>query len=708
MSVVGFDFGNLFSYVAVARAGGIDVLLNDYSLHATPTYVGFGQRHRSLGVVARQGLSTNHKNTIINFKHLLGRKFDDPITQKYAQNIPAKITKGPNGEVLFDISYMGQQQLVSPEQVTAAFLTKLKEITEANIGTVHDVVISVPPFFTDHQREALIAAGQIAGLNVLKIVNENTAVALAYGIYKKGQLPAKEEKPKTVVFVDVGHSCVSASLVDFNERELRIRASTHDAEVGGMHFDNVIRDHFRQDFIERFKLDPKTNPRAWLRLLDEAEKLKKQMSANSTTIPFGVECFMNDIDVNGKMSRAEFEQLAEPLFQRVRNLLSSLLQQAGIQNVQDISDVEVIGGSSRIPFIKQIIAHIFNREPRTTLNADDVVARGAAMQCAILSPSVKVLEFNILNNQNYGVNVEYINSENKQITQTVIKKNDEFPGFKLLPLHKSSDFSISAAYENQAEIPHTEQSLGTWTIGGVTKPADADYRVVKVRLGVDNNGIFDIQKAMYEEKIEEIVEEPIEEAKPEEPKKETKEGEEPAPATEEPKVEEPTEKPKTRQVKKAKKVVHELPIQKTGGIIINVQQAIDFENQMRKNDLNEKLKNDAKNAVEEYVYGMRNLLSGRLSEFVTEEEVEKFNSVLTATEDWLYDEGEDTELAIYEKRLADMREVIEPPISKRQREKLDQEEVERNLREAEKQFQAEQQEANGDAPPQNQESMETS
>lgn len=342
------------------------------------------------------------------------------------------------------------------------------------------------------------------------------------------------------------------------------------------------------------------------------------MSANSTAIPFGIECFMNDVDVSGRMARADFEQLAEPLFQRIRNLLSGLLQQAGIQNVADISEVEIIGGSSRIPFVKQIIAHVFNREPKTTLNADDVVARGAAMQCAILSPSVRVTEVAVYNNQNYGINVDYVNSEGKPTTQTVFKKNDEFPGFKLLPLHKTADFNIAAAYEIPEEIPHTDHKLGTWQISGVTKPADADYRIVKVRLGVDLNGVFEIQKAMYEEKIEEIVEEPIEESKVEEPKKDAKDGEELPEASQEETPAEP-EKPKTRQVKKTRKVIHELPIQKIEGRVIDVAAALEFETQMRQADLNEKLKADAKNAVEEYVYGMRDKLCEQFAEFVTEE-----------------------------------------------------------------------------------------
>ncbi|CAD5211635.1 unnamed protein product [Bursaphelenchus xylophilus] len=675
MSVVGFDFGNQNAFIAVARAGGIDVLINDYSLHATPACVSFGNKNRQMGVAARQGVSTNFKNTVMNFKHLLGRKFDDPVVQKYAEFIPAPLARGPNGDVVFDVNYLGERLQVTPQQITAAHLTKLKQITESQIGgTVSDVVISVPPAWSNDQRLALLEAGQIAGLNVLKVVNENTAVGIAYGIYKKGLLPGPEEKPRLVAFVDVGHSTVSASLMEFNERQVRVRASTYDDHVGGLHFDNVIREHFRNEFIQKYKIDAKTNPRAWQRLLDEAEKVKKQMSANSTAIPLNIECFMNDVDVSAKLSRAEFEQLADPLFQRIRNLLSALLQDSGIQNLQDIAEVELIGGSSRIPFVKQIVAHAFNREPKTTLNADDVVARGAAMQCAILSPTVKVTDFHVIDSVNYNITIDYLNKENQQVTQQIFKRNDDFPSFKSLPLHKVEPFTIAAQYENPQEIPYSEPKIGTWLVNGVTKPADADYRVVKVKLGVSLNGIFTVQKAMYEEKIEEEVEEPMDAQPPQETKEEEKK--------------EQPEEPKPKQ-KRIRKVVHELPVEKIAGRNVDLTQYIEFEKRMQQNDLNEKLKADAKNAVEEYVYSMRDKLCEQLAEFVTEEESERFRGLLTETEDWLYGDGEEAERDLYEKKLAEIREVIEPPISKRQREKQDQEEIERNLREAEKEFQAE-------------------
>ncbi|KAI6220156.1 hypothetical protein M3Y95_01055100 [Aphelenchoides besseyi] len=706
MSVVGFDLGNQNAYIAVARAGGIDVLINDYSLHATPTCVSFGPRSRLMGVAARSGVSTNIKNTVLYFKHLIGRKFDDPIAQRFLQHVPCKSLKGPNGEILFEINYLNEVHRLSVEQITAAFLVKLKLITEAQLGSrVTDVVISVPLFFTDVQRQALLAAGQVAGLNVLNIVNEDVAVGIAYGIYKKGSLPKVGEPPKLVAFVDAGHSAITASLMEFHERQVRVREAVYDMEVGGFHFDQVIRDVFHQEFQKKFGVDAKTNPRAWLRLLDESEKLKKQMSANTTQIPLAIECFMNDVDVNGRMGRAEFEEKSEPLFQRIRNLLSQLIQRSGV-DVKDIAEVEIIGGSSRIPFIKQIVAHFFNREPKTTLNADDVIARGAAMQCAILSPSTKVMEFNVLNTQNYSICVNYINSENKHVTQTVFKRSDDFPFARTLSLHKTEPFTISAFYENPNEIPQLQPQIGTWQVTNVTKPVDADFRVVRVRLSLDQNGVFKVCRALYDE-VQQGVEE--DEVSQEDEKMDTTETNKDANA--DPNVkqdQQPNEdgkeadedaevggKKKKTLPKKPKKIVVELPIQKLEGYNIQLDAFIQFEKHMQQVDMNERLTSDAKNAVEEYVYSMRDKLCEQLAEFVTEQESEQFRELLTKTEDWLYGDGEDASREEYEKKLAELREVIEPPISKRQREKADKEEIERNLA-AEQERQKNGQKAAGD------------
>ncbi|KAI1710338.1 hsp70 protein domain-containing protein [Ditylenchus destructor] len=521
MPVVGYDFGNLNGYIAVARQGGIDVLTNDYSLHATPSCVSFGRNIRTMGMGARQQVNTNFKNTVINFKHLLGRKFSDPITQLYKKFVPCEVVQLPDDGIGLKVEYLGETKIFTPEQVTAAFLVKLKQITENNLGQPdNECVVSVPYFFSDDQRRALLAAGKIAGINLLKIVNENTAIGIAYGFYKGAQLPAEKDAPKLVAFVDVGHSCVQASIMAFNDHKVEVIGAAHDLTVGGLFFDDLIREHFHKEFQTKFKIDAQKKPRAWLRLLDECEKLKKQMSANQTEIPLAIECFVDDKDVAGKMKRAFFEELAEPLFQKVRDMLQSLMDSSGVKK-EDIADVELIGGSSRVPFIRQIVANFFNKEPKTTMNLDDAVARGACMQCAIISPSFQVKEFHI--------------------------KDSQDP------------------------------------------------------------------------------------------------------------------------------VVEQVPP-------INVDEFIAQEKEMQARDLDHKMTADAKNALEEYCYGMRDKLTGDLAEFVTGEEVIQFQSLLEKMEQWLYEDGEDATRQEYEDKLNDLVGTIEAPIRKRQKEL---EEKQRKKREAE-------------------------
>uniref|UniRef100_A0A672MUA2 Heat shock 70 kDa protein 4-like n=1 Tax=Sinocyclocheilus grahami TaxID=75366 RepID=A0A672MUA2_SINGR len=392
MSVVGFDVGFLSCYVAVARAGGIETAANEYSDRSTPACVSFGPRNRSIGAAAKSQMVTNCKNTVQGFKRFHGRAFSDPFVQNLKSSLVYDLSQMPSGTTGIKVMYMEEEKVFSIEQITAMLLTKLKETAESALKKpVADCVISVPCFYTDAERRSVIDAAQIAGLNCLRLMNETTAVALAYGIYKQ-DLPTPEEKPRTVVFVDIGHSGYQVSVCAFNKGKLKILATAFDPEMGGKDFDERLVKHFCEEFAVKYKLDVKSKPRALVRLYQECEKLKKLMSANSSDLPLNIECFMNDIDVSGKLNRAQFEEMCADVLARVEPPLRSLLEQAHLKK-DDIHAVEIVGGSSRMPAIKERINKFFGKEPSTTLNADEAVARGCALQCAILSPAFKVREF---------------------------------------------------------------------------------------------------------------------------------------------------------------------------------------------------------------------------------------------------------------------------------------------------------------------------
>lgn len=390
--MAGIDLGNMNCYLAVARNKGIDILINDYSLHATPSCVTFGNSARLMGFGARQQMNVHFKNTVINFKHLLGHEFTDSVVQFLRTFIPCEVIQLSNNQIGFKVMHLGNQCIFTPIQIMACLFTHLRQLFLRSTNTeVTECVLNVPYFYTERQRLELLTAGKIAGLN-FRLINDHTALAFNYGIYKASDLPKLEEQPKLVAFVDCGHSGIQASLVTFNTGRAKILSAVHDLSVGGIYFDALLRDHFTAIFKDKYKIDSRQNPRSWLRLLDECEKLKKQMSANSQNIPFHIECFMDDVDVNGSMQRDQFEQLAEPLFKKLPILFQQLIQLAQVK-IEDIADVELIGGSCRMPRIKQITSDFFKKEPRTTMNLDDAVARGCALQCATFYPVYQMKEF---------------------------------------------------------------------------------------------------------------------------------------------------------------------------------------------------------------------------------------------------------------------------------------------------------------------------
>nr|XP_009912102.1 PREDICTED: heat shock 70 kDa protein 4L isoform X1 [Haliaeetus albicilla] len=406
----------------------------------------------------------------------------------------------PNGSVGVKVRYLDEERLFAVEQITGMLLAKLKETSESALKKpVADCVISVPSFFTDAERRSVMAAAQIAGLNCLKLMNETTAVALAYGIYKQ-DLPALEEKPRNVVFVDMGHSAYQVSICAFNKGKLKVLATTFDPFIGGRNFDEALVDYFSEEFRTKYKLNVKENPRALLRLYQECEKLKKLMSANASDLPLNIECFMNDLDVSSKMNRAQFEQLCAALLSRVEPPLRAAMDQAKLQR-EDIYSIEIVGGATRIPAVKEQISNFFCKEISTTLNADEAVARGCALQCAILSPAFKVREFSITDVVPYSVTLRWKSSYEEGTGECeVFSKNHAAPFSKVITFHKKEPFDLEAYYTHPHEVPYPDSRIGRFTIQNVGPQHDGDNSKVKVKVRVNIHGLFSVANASIIEK----------------------------------------------------------------------------------------------------------------------------------------------------------------------------------------------------------------
>jgi heat shock protein 110kDa len=486
--------------------------------------VAFTGNNRTLGVAAKNQQVTNMKNTICGFKHLLGRKFKDPVVQNELRMIPYNVEEMPNGSIGIRVNYMDEEQLFSPEQILAMLFTKLKVDATAELQTqIYDCVITVPSYFTNSERKALLDASGIAGLNCLRLMNETTATALSYGFYKQ-DLPAIEEKPRNVILVDFGHSAIQISAVAFNKGKLKVIATASDL-VGGRDFDMMIAEHFSKEFVSKYKIDPRTNKKAFLRLLTEVEKLKKQMSANSTKLPLGIECFMDDKDVASSISRAEMEEICQSLVSRVEEVMKRCLRESKL-NLEDIHSVEIVGGSSRIPVVKQLIEVIFGKTPSTTLNQDEAVARGGALQCAIMSPAVRVRDFGVTDTQPYSVKITFDNENGQRSDMEVFSKNHAAPFSRLLTMPRREPFTLTLYYADPSPsvdpwIGEFKQHslnqiisklyefyfLGDWRINDVKPAPSGDAQEVKVKVRINHNGILLISSAQMVEKKEVEVEE---------------------------------------------------------------------------------------------------------------------------------------------------------------------------------------------------------
>ncbi|NXT73508.1 HS74L protein, partial [Zapornia atra] len=690
MSVVGIDLGFLNCYIGVARSGGIETIANEYSDRCTPACISLGSKTRAIGNAAKSQIVTNVKNTLHGFKKLHGRAFEDPYIQAERAKLPYELQKMANGSVGVKVRYLDEERLFAIEQITGMLLAKLKETSESALKKpVADCVISVPSFFTDAERRSVMAAAQIAGLNCLKLMNETTAVALAYGIYKQ-DLPALEEKPRNVVFVDMGHSAYQVSICAFNKGKLKVLATTFDPFLGGRNFDEALVEYFSEEFRTKYKLNVKENPRALLRLYQECEKLKKLMSANASDLPLNIECFMNDLDVSSKMNRAQFEQLCAALLSRVEPPLRAAMDQAKLQR-EDIYSIEIVGGATRIPAVKEQIFNFFCKEISTTLNADEAVARGCALQCAILSPAFKVREFSITDVVPYSVTLRWKSSYEEGTGECeVFSKNHAAPFSKVITFHKKEPFDLEAYYTHPHEVPYPDSRIGRFTIQNVGPQHDGDNSKVKVKVRVNIHGLFSVANASIIEKqnIEgDQSDTPMDtesssknQGRDDELDKmqvDQDDGTQKSQAEQQNQADEETEnagnetkaacgdkqdhpvQPKA----KAKVKSIDLPIQASlyrqlGQDLINCY--IENEGKMMMQDKLEKERNDAKNAVEEYVYDFRDKLCGVFEKFITEEDSNKLTLMLEDTENWLYEEGEDQPKQVYMDKLQELRKFGQP------------------------------------------------
>lgn len=485
---------------------------------AISSLVGFSARSRHIGEAAKTQETSNLKNTVGNLKRLIGRSFSDPDIQLEQEFSVAQLCD-VNGQAGAEVSYLGKKEKFTAIQLVAMYLTKIRDITSKELRLpVTDVTISVPAWFTDIQRRALLDAGEIAGLKVLRLINDCTATALGYGITKP-DLPAPEEKPRRVMFVDIGYCDYTATVVEFRKGELNVKATACDRYFGGRNFDKALTDHFADEFKEKFKIDIRTNPKAWARTLVAAEKLKKILSAN-TLAPMSIESLMEDVDVRAVVKREELEEMVKPLLDRVTVPLEQALAEAKLKP-EDIDFVEMVGGCTRVPAIKEAVNKFFGKNLSFTLNQDEAIARGCAFACAILSPVFRVRDFSVHDIVSYPIEFTWEQSPDipdEDTSLTVFNKGNVMPSTKILTFYRKQPFDLEARYSQPETLPgNINPWIGRFSVKGVKADANDDFMICKLKARLNLHGILNVESGYYVEDVE--VEEPV----PEEG--ETKDGE---------------------------------------------------------------------------------------------------------------------------------------------------------------------------------------
>ncbi|KAI3525042.1 hypothetical protein L1887_03713 [Cichorium endivia] len=678
MSVVGFDLGNESCVVAVARQRGIDVVLNDESKRETPALVCFGDKQRFLGTAGAATSMMNPKNTISQIKRLIGRPFSDPELQQDLKALPFSVTEGPDGFPLINAQYLGETKSFTPTQVMGMVFSNMKTIAEKNLNAaVVDCCIGIPIYFTDLQRRAVMDAATIAGLHPLRLMHETTATALAYGIYKT-DLPENEQL--NVAFVDIGHASMQVCIAGFKKGQLKILSHSFDRCLGGRDFDEVLFQHFAEKFKAEYKIDVFQNARACLRLRAACEKLKKVLSANPEA-PMNIECLMDDKDVRGFIKRDEFEQISAPILERVKKPLEKALLEAQL-TVDNIYAVEVVGSGSRVPAVIKILTEFFGKEPRRTMNASECVSKGCALECAILSPTFKVREFQVQESFPFPIALTWKGSaqdsqngnvENQQST-IVFPKGNPIPSVKALTFYRAGTFTVDVQYADVSEL-QAPAKISTYTIGPF-QATKGERAKVKVKARLNLHGIVSVESAQLIEEEEAEVPVTKEATKMETDKapadvastNETdvnmldasvtengasETGDNPVQMETDAKVEAPKKK-----VKKSNIPVSEVVY---GGMLpADVQKAIEKEFEMALQDRVMEETKDKKNAVEAYVYDMRNKLHDKLYEFVTDSDREALIAKLQETEDWLYEDGEDETKGVYVAKLDELKKQGDP------------------------------------------------